>query len=316
MALGVVLAENKYSVVFWDIDQKVIAGINEKHKNPRSLPDVKLDKSVSAEPDILRAVFGADMVVFAVASGAVREVALRAKDALARNCVIITIAKGLEEGTLKTMVQVLRDALGARFDHQIAALSGPTLAPELANKKPTAAMLASAKSNAYIKRAVDAFSNDWFRIYETRDVVGVELAGVVKHAIAIASGITVGLGYADNTRAWILTEGFREMARLIWKLGGQEETVYGLSGLGDALGTSLAAESRNVEFGTLLGKGKTVAKAREIVGQTVEGITAVDSLYKLSVKEKLNLPLLRSTHEVVTSRKKVKQVFEDLIRNM
>jgi glycerol-3-phosphate dehydrogenase (NAD(P)+) len=279
------------------------------------LSEIKLDRSIRAKHDIVQAVLGADLLVVAVASQAVREVALSAKDSVAGNCVIVTASKGLEAGTFKTMTEVLRESFGTRFRHQITAFSGPTLAHEIPQKKPSAAMLASERANTYSKRARDAFSNNWFHVYETRDVVGVEYSGIAKHVLAIVAGMIMGLGYGANTYGWIMTEGFREMSRLIWKLGGQEETVYGLAGMGDALATCFSKASRNRRFGELLGKGKSVAKAKEIIKETIEGIGAVDALYKISQREKLNLPILESVFWAVSGKKKASKAFNELLEN-
>lgn len=314
MALAVVLSETGHKVVFWDIDQAVLDGINKKHLNPRSLSHIKLDKKVSAESDLPRAVFGAELVVIAISSRAVRQVSLRLKDVLARNCVIVSAAKGLEAGSLAVMTDVIYQSLGGMHD-QIFALSGPTLAGELAAKKPTAAVLATPKANTYSKRALDALATPWFHITETRDLKGVQISAVAKHAVAILFGMVDGLGYGANAKGWLLSEALRDLARLVWKNGGQENTVYGLAGLGDALATSLSHESRNRLFGELLGKGKTTSKALSIINQTVEGAEAVESLYKLAQKEKLNLPTLQALYEVVNLKKDVQKVMADLLNS-
>lgn len=316
MALGVVLGDNGFRVVYWDVEDRVVESINNIHQNPRSLPDIKMDKKIRAQKNIQKAVFGADMVVFAVASPYVREVALQVKIALSDSCVIVVVAKGLEGPSFKTMFDVLREALGGSFHNRIAVLSGPTLAAEVAKRQPTSAMIASAKDNPYSKRAVRAFGNDWFRVYETRDVIGVEMAGVGKHIMSIASGLVAGLGYGENTKAWILTEAFREISRLIWKKGGQQETVYGLAGLGDTIVSAFSPAGRNRQFGELLGQGNTVQKAQSAVKETVEGINAVDSLYKMALSEKMRLPILQAVQEVVVDKQKAKNVFEDLLKNL
>lgn len=315
MATGVVLSANEFAVVFWDKDKEVVDGINRKHLNPRSLPHIKLDKSVRAEERITEAVFGADIVVIALPSHVVRPVAFDFKDAVARNCIVISVSKGLEVGSLATMTSVLTEVLPGWLVNQIMSFSGPTLAGELAAKKPAAALLASKKSDAYSRRAREALSTDWLHVTETRDVLGVQLAAVAKNALAVMFGIVDGLGYGGNGRGWLLTEGFRDMARLIWKMGGQEDTVYGLAGFGDMIATALSLESRNRMFGELVGRGRSVAKALEIVKQTVEGIDAVESLHELSEKERLQLPTLRALYEVVGLKRNAAKVFTGLIKS-
>ena len=313
-ALSTILTSNGYQVCFWDIDENVVEGIKAKHRNPRSFPEIRLGDSVSAESDITKAVFGADLVILSVASLAMREVCLKLRNALARNCVVVNIAKGLEAGSLKTMPEVISEVLSPTFRDQIIAISGPTLAEEVAHKIPTAAMMASQRDNAYSKRVKDALTCEWFKLYETRDVVGVALCGVVKHALAIISGISDGLKYGDNTRAWLLSEGFREVSRLIWKIGGQEETMYGLAGLGDALATCFSPDSRNHQFGKLLGQGKSVTKALALIKETVEGAPAVEALHKLALCERLNLPLLQALYEIIVLKKSAAKVFVNFVR--
>ncbi len=300
-ALAAVLSSNGHKVTLWDNNAEKVASLNRKHRR--------------AEADLVKAVLGADIVFFAVASSAVRAVGAGVKNALDRNAVIVVAAKGLEGKTLATMVEVLQSALGAAFNNQIMALSGPTLAAELAQKKPTAAMLASFKANAYSQRARAALANDWFHVYETRDVLGVELGGVAKHVLAIMAGVMDGLSAGSNARAWMLVEAFRDISRLIWKLGGAQETVYGLATLGDIFATAFSADSRNRRFGELLGAGKTLARAQAAAGETVEGIHAVESLYKLALREKLNLPTLEALYKVLILKKGVKAVFNDLLKS-
>jgi len=315
-ALATVLAENKYKVMLWDVEREVTDGIMRFHKNPRSLNEIVLESSIKADHDIARAVGNRDLVVIAVASSAVRDVAAAAAGVLARNSIVVCVSQGLEPKSFKTMPEVILEELGARFRYQIMLLSGPTFAREIAAKRPTAATLASERSNEYSKRALEAFSNSWFVISETRDIAGVALSGVAKNALAVASGIMEGMGYGYNTYAWILTEGFRELSRLIWKLGGSEQTVYGLAGLGDALGTCLSPESRNRSFGELIGKGKTVTAALQKVGETVEGMAAIESLHQIAAKERLKLPILAALNDIVIERKKADKVFKELVQNL
>ncbi len=315
-AMSSVFAENKFAVTLWDVEKEVVQDIRRKHKNPRSLSSYKLDKSITAETDIHTAVANADIVVFAVASKAVREVAQTVADSLSRNCVVISVVKGLAHETHETMYHVLKQELGATFHNQLVLFSGPTLATGLIEKKPTAAMLASEKANAYTKRAYDALKTDWLHITETRDVIGVSLAGVAKNALAVGSGMIMGLGLHMNTYGWVMTESFREMSRLIWKLGGQAETMFGLAGFGDMFMTCTSEESRNRSFGVLLGKGKTVTRALDTVKETVEGIDAIEALYFLAQKEKLKLPVLQTLHEVVGLKKNMKKSFEKLVKEL
>jgi len=316
MAIATVLSENKYKVCFWDIDKDVVNSINLTHKNPRSMQNVVLDKSIKAFVDIKKASMNADLAVFAVPSFAVRDVAKQIFDSIPRNCVIACFSKGLEKEIFKTMEQVIREELGGQFADQISVVSGPMLAHDIIKKSPTAGMLASRKSNAYSKRSLEAFQNKWFKLVETRDVEGVCFSAVAKHLMAVTTGILFGLGYSSNTNAWVLTELFRETSRLVWKLGGKEETIYSLAGFGDMIGTSFSDTSRNRRFGELLGDGKTVTKALSVIKETVEGIDAVESLAILSKKEKLKLPVLEALYQVVCEKKNTEKIFKEMISNL
>ena len=316
MATAVILLEQDFKLTFWDIDKKVVDAIATQAQNPRNFPEIRMPKHTRALSDISEAVFGADLVVFSVASPYLREVAMPARQALSRNVAIISVAKGLEQNSLKTMVDVLEESLGGNHHEHIMAFSGPTLADEIARKMPFAAMIASKRDNSYSQRGIRAFSNSWSKIYETRDVLGVEIAGVAKHLTAIMAGVVQGLDWGDNTRAWILSEAFRDAARLIWKLGGTQETVYGLAGLGDTFASAFSPLGRNRQFGELLGQGNTIAKAQSVVKDTVEGITAVDCLHKLALREKLRLPVLQAAYDVVVGKEKAGKVFEELLKNL
>lgn len=316
MAMAVILLEQDYKLTFWDIDKKVVDGISGAAANPRNFPEIIMPKHTRALPEIGEAVFGADLVVFSVASPYLRQTALSARLALSRNVAIVTVAKGLEQNSLKTMVEVLEESLGGNYHDHIAAFSGPTLAAEVVQKKPLAAVIASRRDNSYSQRAIRAFSNNWCKIYETRDVLGVEIAGVAKHLTAMVSGIAQGLGWGENSRAWILSEAFRDAGRLVWKLGGTQETVYGLAGLGDTFASAFSPLGRNRQFGELLGQGNTVAKAQASAGDTVEGITAVDCLHKLALREKLRLPVLQAAYDAVVGKEKAGKVFEELLKNL
>src|SRR3989338_7128064 len=180
MAIGVILGDSNSKITYWDIESEVADAIHNIHQNPRSMPNLKMPKGVKGEKNIAKAVMDADMVVFSMASPFVRQAGLQIKNHLPANCVVVVAAKGLERESNMTMAQVLSETLGGNFHDRIVVLSGPTLAPELAKRQPAASMMASLKDNPYSKRAVSAFSNDWFRVYESRDVTGVELAGVGK----------------------------------------------------------------------------------------------------------------------------------------
>ena len=244
-----------------------------------------------------------------------RETAKKAAPFLPASVVLIDVAKGIEKETLSTLSEVISDECGksGKFGLPIVALTGPTHAEEVARKMPTVIVAASSSQKA--AEAVRAFfSCDYLRVYTSPDIRGAELCGALKNVIALASGISHGLGYGDNTRAAIITRGMAEMARLGLAMGCSEQTFFGPAGIGDLIVTSTSMHSRNFRAGVLLGQGKTAEEARAEVGMVVEGIYAIPSALALAEKYGVEMPIAKGVDAVVNGKADPRRVVLDLMK--
>ncbi len=293
-ALALLLLGNGHRVTLWNRDPARAAAMAESRRNPR-LADVPLpgELQFSAEPEAGK---DADLAVFAVPSYAVRSTAETVGPRLKADCLCVSAAKGLEEGSLLRMTQVLRSVLGE--GRPVAALSGPSHAEEVARAMPTGVVAASEDKEAAL-RVQDAFMNPAFRIYTNPDVAGVELCGALKNVVAIGSGVADGLGYGDNARALLITRAMNEAAALCVKAGGKSETCAGLAGTGDLIVTCSSRHSRNRRAGVLLGQGMGVEETLRQVGAVVEGYYAAAAMHRLSEKLGVEMPICSSIYEVL-----------------
>ncbi|HEX4574998.1 MAG TPA: NAD(P)H-dependent glycerol-3-phosphate dehydrogenase, partial [Gemmatimonadales bacterium] len=241
------------AVTLWAREPDVVAGVNRDHLNSAFLPGAALARTIRATGAVTETVDGADVVVSAAPSHAVRAVMTQAAPALARGALVVSVSKGLEPERLSTLSCVLGEVLprGAK----IAVLSGPSFAREVYEQQPTA-VVAAAQEHAVAQRVQQVFSTNYFRVYSATDVVGVELGGALKNVIALAAGILEGLGMGHNTRAALITRGLAEIARLGGALGADPATFAGLAGLGDLVLTATGPLSRNHQLGVELGRGK------------------------------------------------------------
>ena len=258
-ALCNVLAVNCEQVHLWGRDEKLVAAINEHHQNPTYLPNIPLAQSIWATSSLEEALEKSELVVVATPSHAMRDVIVRAVEFLPRHVPILAVAKGIENGTLLTMSEVLEDCLPEEFHPYIGVLSGPSFAKETALRMPTVVTIAS-RWDKLATRVQRVFHTDSFRTYTSSDVMGVQLGGSLKNVIAIAAGIADGLGFGHNARAGIITRGLAEISRIATRHGANPLTLAGLSGLGDLVLTCTGDLSRNRSLGIELGKGRTLAE--------------------------------------------------------
>jgi len=245
--LAILLSENGHNVSVWSAFPEHLREIDKKRENKKYLAGIKIPKNIIFEKDLNKVIEKSDWIIFAIPSKFFREVAQKVKQTniSLRGKVFVNVAKGLEQKTLKRMTEVLKDELG---NVQVAVLSGPTIAIEVAKKMP-AIVVAASKDKKIAKKMQEMFSNDYFRVYTSNDVVGVEISGPLKNIIAVVAGISDGLGFGANTKAAILTRGIVEIQRLGQKLGAKRKTFSGIAGLGDLSTTCISPESRNRTFG-------------------------------------------------------------------
>ena len=291
-------------------EKDVLEAIEKRAENPVFFPGQALAKGISAESDLQKTVKGKDIVVFAVPSQAMRQVTSSLKGKVAENTLLINAAKGLEEDSLKRMSEVISEELAAK--ERIAVLSGPSFALEVVQNQPTA--VAAAAENLDVAEEVrDVFHGKNFRVYWTTDVVGVELGGVLKNVMAIAAGLSDGLGFGHNARAALLTRGLREIERLSVSLGGKTETVTGLSGLGDLLLTATGDLSRNRRVGLALAKGKDLDSILKELGQVAEGVKVASMAVKLAKHQGVEMPITSTVNAILERQTSVESAIEQLL---
>lgn len=286
------LAAENTPTVLWARRPDVAATINAEHRNPAYLGDRELSIALRASASLEETVEGADVVVMAVPSQGFREVLVSAAPHIRPWVPVVSLSKGLEQGTLLRMSEVANEVLPG---HPVAVLTGPNLAGEIAAGQPAASVVAI--DDAVIATALQGiFARPTFRVYTNTDVVGCELAGVVKNVIAIASGIATGMGFGDNTRATLVTRGLAEMTRLAMKLGGSLESLAGLAGMGDLIATCSSTSSRNTTVGLRLGRGENLDDIIASTTQVAEGVRSSRAVLDLARKNGVDMPI---TEQVV-----------------
>jgi len=296
-AVGKVLADAGADVVMWARREEVAAGINAGHCNRAYLPDIVLPATVSASTDPAEVLAGAHEVVLAVPSQSLRANLEKWVGLLEPGAGVISLAKGIETGSLKRVSEVVAEVAGLP-EGRIAALSGPNLAREIAEGQPAATVIACTDQER-ATRLQDAFSTPYFRPYTNPDVVGCEIGGATKNVIALVCGIASGMGLGDNTMATLVTRGLAETTRLGVALGANQMTFAGLAGLGDLVATCTSPLSRNRTFGERLGRGETLEQAQAATrGQVAEGVKSCTSIRELARREGVEMPLTEAIHEI------------------
>ena len=296
-AVGKVLADAGSEVIMWARRDEVAAGINDDHCNKKYLPNIVLPSTVTASTDPAEVLAGAEEVVLAVPSQSLRANLETWVDLFSPGVGVISLAKGIETGTLKRISEVVSEVAGLP-DGQIAVLSGPNLAREVAEGQPAATVIACT-DEARATRLQDAFSTGYFRPYTNVDVVGCEIGGATKNVIALVCGIASGMGLGDNTAATLVTRGLAESTRLGLALGANQATFAGLAGLGDLVATCTSPLSRNRTFGERLGRGESLEQAQAATnGQVAEGVKSCSSIRELSRRAGVEMPLTDAVHEI------------------
>jgi glycerol-3-phosphate dehydrogenase (NAD(P)+) len=311
-ALSVLLAKKGIRVNIWDRKLSVINDINIKRENIKYLPNIIVPAGVTAFTDIEEVISDSELIVLAVPSHAIRELSKRIAPHLKQNQIVVSIAKGIEEHSLKRISQVIEEEIQS---NPIVILSGPSHAEEIASDIPTTVVVTSKKME-YAKIVQDVFMTSKFRVYTNEDIIGVEIGGAVKNIIALAAGVTDGIGYGDNSKAALMTRGMSEIIKIGTMLGGKTETFYGLTGMGDLIVTCTSMHSRNRRAGILIGKGISMEKACEEIGMVVEGIKATRAFYELKEKLQVSMPITDVLYKVLFEGKDPKYgVYELMSRD-
>jgi len=310
-AFAKVLADAGTDVTIWARRPEVAKALATEHRNPFYLPDVWLP-AVAATHDHVEALDGADIVVLAVPSQSLRANLETWKDSIGQDTALLSLAKGIETGTLLRMSQVIGEVTGAE-ESRIAVLSGPNLAKEIAAEQPAATVIACTDTARAIALQ-QACANGYFRPYTNTDVIGCEIGGACKNVIALACGIASGMGLGDNSIASLITRGLAEIIRLGVALGAEPVTLAGLAGVGDLVATCTSPLSRNRTFGHVLGAGGSMEAAQEAThGQVAEGVKSCTSIRALAAAHNVEMPLTTSVHQVCHEGLSVREAVDNLL---
>jgi len=295
--LAILLSKNGHDVKVWSVFGEHLDLLDKTRENKKYLEGIKIPQNIVFEKDLKKAVESSDYIVFSIPSKFFRDVASKIKkeNVILKNKVFISVVKGLEQKTLKRMTEILKEELG---NVQTAVLSGPTIAIEVAKEFPALVVVAS-KNIKLAEGIQDIFINDYFRVYTSTDIVGVELGGPLKNIIAVVAGISDGLGFGSNAKAAILSRGIVEIQRLGQKMGAKRKTFYGLAGLGDLSTTCISPESRNRKLGERIAKGEELKDIIDSTNSIIEGATTTEAAYQLSKKYKVDMPIVESVYNIL-----------------
>ena len=305
-ALAIRLHQNGHRVVMWTYEKELIEEMTATRHNPR-LPGAVLPEGLEISGDYACA-SGCKLVVMASPSFPLRSVCKGVAPYLDEDAVLVSITKGIEQGTMLRMSQVVEQ----ECSRKVVVLTGPTHAEEVAQNIATG-ILAACEDKALAELVQDAFMSENFRVYTSPDPVGAELGGALKNVIALCAGITDGMGCGDNTKAMLMTRGLTETARLGVSLGAQKETFAGLAGVGDLIVTCTSMHSRNRRAGILIGQGKDPQTAMQEVGAVVEGYYAAKSAYELGQKQGIDMPITEAAYRVLYEGANVAETFSALM---
>jgi glycerol-3-phosphate dehydrogenase (NAD(P)+) len=311
-ALAKLLAEKGYPVSLWVHSEARCREIAENRENLAYLPGITLPGNVIASTDLKEVVVGKTVIVCVVPSHVVRSVMLEAAPLIDGEPLVVSASKGIEDETSKTMIGVLEEALPGRTHARMCALSGPSFAREVACGLPTAVTAASRNAEAAAECQA-TFTTAFFRVYTSTDVAGVELGGAAKNVIAIAAGVSDGLGFGHNSRAALITRGVAEVARLGARLGADPRTLAGLAGLGDLVLTCTGDLSRNRRVGLRLGRGEKLSDILAEMTMVAEGVRNAKSVYHLARKLGVEMPITEQMYLLLHEGKPLRRVVADLM---
>lgn len=308
-ALALLLNRNGHQVTMWSVSGDEVKMLSEKREHVSKLPGVKLPENMIFTTDMEAAVKDKDFLVLAVPSPYTRSTARNMKSYVADGQIIVDVAKGIEESTLMTLSQQIEEEIPQA---DVAVLSGPSHAEEVGRGLPTIVVI-GARTQKTAEYLQSNFMNEVFRVYISPDMLGIELGGSLKNVIALAAGISDGMGYGDNTKAALITRGIAEIARLGVKMGGAIESFTGLTGIGDLIVTCASVHSRNRKAGYLMGQGKSMEEAMEEVQMVVEGVHSAKAAVKLGEKYGVSLPIINKVNEVLFQGKDPKAAVNELM---
>lgn len=297
-AMAILLAEKGLPVTIWEYLSENVLLLQKDRENKKYLSGIKIPQNVQITDNLEEALKNSEIVLVVLPSHTVRSHMQKIARMKIDPYAFVILSKGLENDTFFRMSEVVKDCLGKEYSERIITLSGPSHAEEVSRQFPTTVVVAGSNQELleYIQKV---FSNDYFRIYTNPDQIGVELGSSMKNIIAIACGISDGLGYGDNTKAGIITRGLAEISRFVIAQGAKPATFMGLSGLGDLVVTCTSRHSRNRKLGELIGQGNTLSQALEKMIMIAEGVKTSKSAFELSQKNKIDMPITSEVYKVL-----------------
>ncbi len=311
-AISVLLCDNGHDVMVWSIDKDEIKMLSEEREHKTKLPGVKISDNLKLTNDAKEAVEFAELIVMVVPSPFVRSTSKTIAPYVKENQLIVNLAKGIEESTLMVLTDVIKDEIPQA---KTAVLSGPSHAEEVGKRLPTT-VVAGAENKEDALLIQDVFMAEYFRVYTSPDVLGIELGGALKNVIALAAGISDGLGCGDNAKAALITRGISEIKKLGVAMGGDAETFGGLSGIGDLIVTCSSIHSRNRMAGYYMGQGFTYKEAMDKVKMVVEGVYSAKAALKLSEKYGVEMPIVTIVNEILFGNITAKDALKQLLTRM
>ncbi len=311
-ALAISLSDCGHDVRLWARREEAAREMRSSRRNPSYLPDAVLPGGIQISSNLEELTEQADIWVFATPSQVVRQVASRIAHLATPRTVVVSVAKGIENGTLLTTSCVLDEALPAVPLRNIVVLYGPSHAEEVVRRVPTA-VVAAGYDLAVAERIQHAFMSPSLRVYVNPDVRGVEIAGSVKNILAVAAGISDGVGFGDNAKAALLTRGIAEIRRLGMALGAQQQTFAGLAGIGDLVVTCMSGLSRNRHFGEEIGRGKTLEQVESEMTMVAEGVRTTASVHDLAKKLGVDMPITEAVYCILFEGKPPLEAVSDLM---
>ncbi|MFB0566178.1 MAG: NAD(P)H-dependent glycerol-3-phosphate dehydrogenase [Candidatus Aminicenantaceae bacterium] len=311
-AFAIYLGRQKIKTQLWIREKEIFKEAHSSRENKVFLPGFSFPPAVSLFNDFEEALYSADVVFIAVPSKFCRTIYVKIAPFLYPEQIIVSLTKGIEEGTLKRMSEIMEEVFSQFFSSRIVVISGPSFAREVIQGHPTAVVLAS--KDIKLAREVQHFiSSLYFRGYTCDDVVGVELCGALKNVVAIAAGISDSLQFGSNSKAALITRGLAEITRLGLKLGAKQPTFAGLAGMGDLVLTCTGKLSRNRNIGIELGKGKRLSDITSKMKMVAEGISTTLSAHQLSSREKVEMPICEQVYQVLYKNKNPKNALRELL---
>lgn len=316
-ALAILLAQKGHEVRLWGHRKEHMELLAGERENRKYLKGIPFPENLFPVDTLEDAIAGTTIILMVVPSHSFREIFQRIHPLLKDGMRIVSAVKGIENGTLKTMTQIVEEIIGRNTadlrNIKIGVLSGPSFAEEVARGVPTAVTLGFYDLQI-AKEVQDVMVTDSFRIYTSRDVIGLEISAALKNIVAIAAGVCDGLGYGLNTRAALITRGLAEIKRLGTALGADTDTFSGLSGLGDLILTCTGNLSRNRMVGVMLGQGKSIEQVKSEMKMVAEGIKTTQSVYDLAKKMNIEMPILEQIHSILFEGKKCSEAVKDLLQ--